>query len=508
VEKAQSWSFQSLDPHENENEQSIESLDQFNTVVSRIQNLKSLTWNAGPIPHSLLETLHNCHPKAVLKIFKFERFDNSLDHLDDSEVALSTYPTLTHLRAAGGNHSAIHSYSFAAFKAIVANSQSLHYAGVVLPDNRSHQADFSQTEEELLERNETNQKKCRSLNSLTLDGSELILSKDSLHQLDRYIEIRRLESLKFSRGLSEVTYFDNAATMLPNLKHVSLNFAAIPGSCCGVDGSQQPVLRAARRYLQECAPLQTLSLWAWNRVTNLRDLLARHGRTLTSLQLHEKEGATWTESDYVESRPDVRLTDVLLLQENCPSLRDLTIDMNHDRGEFDLQAETRISNLLDGLAQFQPQLRKLQIYFNSGGSFALLYPQLGIDVSSDDSNSSGDDRPVDDTDEEVTQQQTVRLGADSTTSLPWKRLRASAVKKQTDTTDPEMVLQHYVQSIWKRLYGGATAGERLLDVKFGEWESKIHHYYIRKDPRRYFELRPHERDDHVGECHIKMKKKG
>lgn len=511
VEKSRSWSFRGPDPHEIDYETFVECCEPFHEVIRRVQNLKSLTWNAGPVPHTLLETLHSYHPKAVLKVFKFDRFDSSLDRLDNAETALTRFPTLTHLRASGRlprDSERAPQYSLAAFKNIVANSRSLRYAGIVIA-NGTNQVKFPQSEGELLGNGSIKRKKCQSLRSLTLDGAELKLSKDSLTELERYIETKHLESLKFSRGLPDVSYFEIAATMLPNLKHVSLNFSGITGTSLGDKKTQQPVLKAARDYLLECPPLQTLSLWAWNRVINLQDLIDRHGKTLMTLQLHEKEGlSTWTESDRVDQRPDVSPADVQLLRRSCLSLRDLTIDMTRHHKGFELQAETDMLQLLDELAYFKPQLRKLQIYLDTNGLAAFLYARPDDDLSTDDEEGNEDEGHVGGSDDEVVEGHTVEAGWD-TTSSPRKRLPTSTAKGQKEPADPEMVLQEYVQSIWKRLFGSATTGERLLDVKFGEWESKyvLQRNAFEGDSRRFFEVRPHERDDHIGECVVKMRKK-
>jgi len=366
-------------------------------------------------------------------------------------------------------------YSFAAFKSIVANSQSISYAGILLP-NYIAQVEFLQSEEDLLKVS-TTRKKCRSLKALTLDAPMLQLSKDLLIELDKYIEISNLESVKLSRGLPEVGYFEHAATMLPNLKDVSWNFSAIPGD----HPTQIPLLKAAKDYILTCAPLRTLSLWGWTRVISLADLINRHGQTLTSLHLHEREEPRHAgtivslDGDDEDGERGLSLLDVQLIKRNCPNLQDLSIDVAR-HGGFDLQEDSNISQLLDELADSGSQLRKLQIYFTTDGLTALFHPQSGSGNSSNDEES------------------------------------------QSYATDLELVLEKYVRSIWSRLYGGTSTGERLLDVKFGEWESKADAFWRQPrfrngsvtsmcDVRRYFEVRPHERDDHVGECEIRMRKK-
>ena len=479
----------------------IETYQDFDDVIRRIKNLKSLTWNAGPIKISLLETLHKYHPNAVLKLFSFDRFDGSLDHLDNAEKALSTYPKLTDFRSSRGDQ-----YGLATFKSIVASSGSLRYAGIVLP-NGIRQLDFPQTEDEILE--STRRRRCSSLRSLTLDGASLKLSKDSLDELDKYIDIMQLESLKFSRGLPDVSYFENAASMLPKLNHISLNFGAISGTSPRRSDTQPPVLKAARDYLLNCPSLQTISLWAWKRVIDLQELVDHHGKTLTSLHLHEKEESIVVrESWELSQRPNWHPADLKLLRQNCPLLRDLTLDMNRRWEDFALQSEMEILQLLDELASFKPQLRKLQIYFGTDGLPIFLYPQPAVDTDYDDEASEEGENHSNDSDDnrsngDIVEEQTVGPGRDNNTLRARERLQPLFVM-----ADAEIVLQDYVRSIWKHVYGGAMTGERLLDVKFGEWESKHYDNLIQQDdPRRYFEARPHERDDMIGECEIKMRKK-
>jgi len=369
-------------------------------------------------------------------------------------------------------------YDFAAFKSIVADNQSIEYAGILLPDGLD-QVDFAQSEKSLSQQS-TTRKRCRSLKALTLDGPRTQLSRGLLIELDKYIEIGNLESVKFSRGLPQVSYFENAVAMLPKLKDVSLNFSAI----LEWHQTQSPLLDAAHNYILMCAPLRTLSLWGWKRVISLQDLINRHGQSLTSLQLHEKEVigcSSLTESDAEEGPVEdgergLNLLDVQLIKRNCPKLQDLSIDMTHDEG-FDLHSDSTTLQLLHELADSGPQLRKLQIYFTTNGLAALLHPQSGV------LHRSGDEK-----------------------------------SQSYDSEDPGSVLREYVRSIWKHIYGNATTGERLLDVKLGEWESKASAWWKHPqfhngspvgmlDIRRYFEVRPHERDDHVGECEIRMRQK-
>lgn len=89
-----------------------------------------------------------------------------------------------------------------------------------------------------------------ALRHLTLDGFGL-----SSHTLDvwgQYVDLTKLESFKCSRGLPDVSYFDEAAGVLTNLKQVSLNFGY----------QREPDMKkAAEHYIATCSPLQSLSLW-------------------------------------------------------------------------------------------------------------------------------------------------------------------------------------------------------------------------------------------------------
>ena len=488
VEKPKEWPSQDSLWFEDDYAPNVARFEPFNAFIARIANLKSLTWNAGPVPVILLKALHKHHRKAVLRVFCFHRLSPYLPKLDEAEIALSSYPTLTHLRASPTTAAR---HNLATWMAIMSNSQSLEYAGLVLKEHFGEQqiVEFQTNHKP----GRFSAKKCQSLKSLTLDGAGLQLSKTFLQWLDLHTEISNLEALKLSRGLPEVSYFKSAAMLLPNLKHVSLNFAAVTGrSIPGHDGRNEAVLDAARAYLLHCSPLQTLSIWQWKSVVSLQDLLEQHGRALTSLQLHQKEidGVRDTTNPMNPRNRGLSLSDVQLIRRSCPNLRDLTIDMTREEKSYNLSAHTTILQQLDELTR-APPLQKVQLYFDTHGLSAFLYGDPDEDSREADNvhDCHNEDRIV---------------GYDEEEDV-------------VVAADPESLLRDYVQSIWKHLYGNATTGERSLDVKLGDWEARTDQYTMRRgsnnrmsfwpDSRRHFVVRPNERDDMVGECVVKVRKK-
>lgn len=544
----------------------LNQLEPFNEVLRSIKNLKSLTWNAGPIPHTLLETLHYNHPRAILKVYNFSRFTPGLIQLDRSEIALSTFPNLTdfHFRPRAAPSSlqfdwyTSDSYLSTVFHSFIAASKSLRYAGIVYPSFIHRLHNLSSNEQDELDSDIKSSSRCHSLRSITLDGPNLKLTKDFLDNLNRHIDISKLESLKFSRGFTGMDYFQNAAAMLPGIKHVSLNLGVLDVHN-GSGDELKVIVQAAKDYLLSCSPLQTLSLWSWELVVTVNDLVARHGQTLENLQLHEKEfPVTWTLNDYSRDyRKALSIADLRSIRNSCPKLMMLTFDINLENGSFDLFSQPDTLEILDEIAKFRPSLPKVQIYFDTS--------YLRKHLAKDDEGSGNEDSedndedveeeggeegsytspiPINDesnseeqqsnsaalhgaanhdtnqetnqntTNETITTTPSTNATAFSNTdqptfagSPPRKRLRLRTINSVLKSKpDPEEVVQAYVESIWKRLHGSSSTGERLLDVKFGEWESKALGDPERF-PRRFYEVCPHERDDRVGECVIKMKKK-
>ncbi|KAK5088870.1 hypothetical protein LTR05_003092 [Lithohypha guttulata] len=503
-----------------------ERFEPFNNFIRSIRSLKSLTWNAGPLPHTLLETLKISHPKARLKIWCYKRFQSGLDYLDPSEVALANFPNLTHIkfdtrhaRSPLRPHSqAPNTYNHAAFRAIVSRSPSLEYAGLVLDDN-AFLPDRS-----VFPESDTSDHKCRSLKSLTLDGSSFQLSKESLKELSTYIDISRLETYKFSRGITRLDYFTCAASMLPNIKHLSLNFATLRNNFHDNDNT---IFVPAKEYLLNCSPLETVSLWSWSGVLTVEELLNRHGATLKTLQLHEKQASLSYDFGRSE-RTTLTAAQIQSLRAACPRLSDLTLDLNQENLGFDLRTQPETLDVLEIVSHFTPPLQKLQIYFDNNGLARYLQGKLTYDPSTglhhheldtpDEDQDEDEDEVEDEDNNEVDGRTTLAssTGPASTHSSlveltaihsPLrKRARrdgntSESVESASGGMNREQVLRNYVESIWKCVFGTATTGQRSLEVKFGEVESRSS--VVVDTAKGHFLAYPHVRDDKLGECTIR-----
>ena len=254
------------------------------SLVTKLGNLKVLNWSYhGPIPLAVVEALQEHHPKAELRVYSFDRFSATDDHQDPAELALAKSPNLTIIKTSiwHGGHGTHPDLREAAFKRIVATAPNLRFASVVT--GHSGCVIHMPTEEELEELEQqskkflTQNKPNNALRALTLDGYPL--NEETLKDWGKLVDLSKLESLKCSRGLPDATYFTYAPQVLTSLKHVSLNLSY----------GSQAVKNLIQTYIQDIAPLESLSLWSWIGIVPLDGILKRHGETLKTLQLHERE---------------------------------------------------------------------------------------------------------------------------------------------------------------------------------------------------------------------------
>lgn len=218
--------------------------------------------------------------------------------------------------------------------------------------------------------------------------------------------------------------------------------------------------------------------------------ILKHGATLKTLQLHERETM---EIDVARGLLDV--DDVRKIRKACPRLQDLTMDIDREAEKWEDEEEN--PKIYHELALFGPQLNKIQLYFNLGIAAQIVNvhtpvgrlasPVAGedlttVEVSSDSefANSDDDDQP------QKKRLKQDRLSARDRALLP--------------LPEPEHA-SAYVKNIWHTIFGGRTTGGRALDVKVGEWERKMGRGYPapwvlwEQSARSYIMLRPHERDD-------------
>ena len=74
------------------------------TLITKLGSLKTLTWSyndwsnsCDPIPAKVLNTLHEHHKKAELRV-TWNRWDTTADHTDPSETALAKSPALSSIQ--------------------------------------------------------------------------------------------------------------------------------------------------------------------------------------------------------------------------------------------------------------------------------------------------------------------------------------------------------------------------------------------------------------------------
>lgn len=446
----------------------LEEVEPFNGMLRRVKNLKLLSWRFGPVPHTLLDTLEKHHPRAKLRVFSHCRFDETLPQLHQSEIALRSFKNLTFFTAVdhtmGGHRQS--GYGSASFLAILRGHKTIRHASFLSRDSRLHHELL--LDEEIIDDADFTSKSC--VKSLTLDGSNVKFSAQLLNEIGMSVDLSKIESIKCSKGSFELDYFTDAPRLLPNIKSISLNFATLRSSRTYYNNdnellrSSSTLADAARDYVLNANSLTALSLWAWADIINVDQLINRHGSTLRTLSLHERQLSS-NENYGKSSRIVLARAQVETLRNNCPQLRDLTLDITLPDANFILSAQPNVLEILDEIAPFGPPLKHLQIYFESNGL------------------------------------QQFCEETDQTRLMPSSGSIGDLHKQQDTDTKADSILRQYVEAIWKRVFGTLTTGERILTIKIGEWESNLWEW-SQDNKRRFYVAVPHERDDMVGECNV------
>jgi hypothetical protein len=440
------------------------------TLLSELRSLRCLTWSYdGPIPVDVLDALHKYHPKAELRFFNFTRSDIGQEELDPAEKALVNSKALVTIRARIRFEGQVAHPDLreALFKKVVATAPNLRTVSVIrdfgAPGLHALSNEQLQEVHELNDKMLQNTKPNPSVRSLTLDGYDL--NDRTLQEWGQLVDLSSLESIKCSRGLPTPSYFVLAPQVLKNLKHVSLNLTT----------GHTDLRDIVQNYISETAPLESLSLWAWMESIPLQIILERHGKTLRTLQLHERELVP----RYGQERRKLLSTeDLKSIKSSCPKLRDLTIDIDRFTSELDPDVElTHYSDKLDVLSSMD--LDSLQIYYDLG------LPRIACT----EHNHHYEEIHPDNRDDDYSPEKDPANGC--------RHLRMST----------NSAIEVFVKALWKRIFGHRLGGSRReLDVKFGEWERKRggpyppHWLMIENWKKTFCEVRPEERDDRVGEC--------
>jgi hypothetical protein len=453
-----------------------------------LANLRSVFWRyAGPIPLVLLDAIHQYQPRAALSIYNWSREADDADQNDPAELALANSPTLKCLQASIW-HGAGDSYPDlreAACKRIIANAPNLQYASVTTGRSGCVIRTLSVAEQaELAEKEEffyIHKQPSRSLKALTLDGYGL--SGQTLAQWRRFLDLSKLESLKCSRGfVPDKSYFTLAPELLTSLKHVSLNFT--------YNKNDADFAAAADNYLATCPPLETISLWSWMNVISLQSIL-KHGYTLKTLQLHERESLALD-----VPRDLLTASDVANIRRACPILQDFTMDVDREAAQWEEEVDNRAT--YSELSRFGSQLNRIQLYFNLGIAAQIADGQR-LRSRGRASSALEDAGSLSDSDSKSGQE-----GLQAKRSKHSNGLSATE-KAMLPLPSPKATSAH-ARSIWATIFGRRRTGDRALDIKIGEWERKMgtgfpaNWVLWEQSNRSYLKLRPHERDDMLDEA--------
>lgn len=461
---------------------------QLEELLRLLTNLRSLSWDVpDAIPASVLSTLETKHPRAQLNIRRL-RLIPSDRRLSAVQDGLASSNRLMSFGAHILGHSWIGDQHHTAFQKIISGAPSLRYASLITQTLLDVEADPSDSW-----RGDT--KPTSSLRHLTLDGWPL--SSDTLEHWSQFVDFNALESLKCSRGPIESSCLARAAQMLTNLKHVNLNLA---------QSTDPPdnIARAAQEYIDACSPLSTLSLWSWKDKVSLTSILSRHGPTLEGLHLHERE-----ECEYDQPRQLLSVDDLKQIRSSCPKLKSFTCDLDRQTQFLNIKD---YQDVLDELEK--AKLDRLQVYLDSGMTYirTALSDYLHDDETQDDDEEWPNDIP------------NICGGKYDSRNLrpickdPRSGLAYLTPRDADYAPEDGMVTIHppssiddicrFVGDVWKHVFASRTNGDRLLEIKFGEWESKRWRGSIhpdgqpQKDIRVYCRARPHDRDDKVGECQV------
>ena len=434
-----------------------------------------------PLP--LLQALETCHPQVKLCIWNYDR-QPQLDHTDVGEQALAASPILHAIKANIWLDRCMTPIDLriAAFKRIVANSPNLEIASIITgltcymraPQEPQHEEQEKRAAAKFLS---SSRGPSTSVRKLVLDGFSL--TRETLMEWDKYVSLRQLEDLKFSRGFPERTYFEAASALLTNLKHLSLNLSS---------ASRHPKISPlAEAYLATtCAPLETLSLWSWKGVVSV-DAMLKHGATLKRLELHEREATSLG-----KRRGLLSIEEVKRIRRYCPQLESFTLDMDREDADWRRDIVYHEEMLLE-IGRIGKKLQKVQIYLDLGVAKKAEHywdpDGCFLEPEGDSSDTQAEGEGVDDKD-------AADVAMDYVYQGPF--YPPSGLQKQ----------DHAVEA-WEIIFGKSPhTGARELEIKWGEWERKAGNRYAwfqwEQENKRRVVVRPDERDDRPREVKVEI----
>ncbi|EXJ75472.1 uncharacterized protein A1O5_02168 [Cladophialophora psammophila CBS 110553] len=488
-------------------EETYANINRLKTVVQNIGNLKTLVWQVGCLPTAeFIQTLQAYQPNVKMELHRAKRLEKENRPLE-SEKALSTATFLSTFSMI--TTSATYIEDTMIFQMMLCSAPNLKFASLISPEIRlggsvgSEIASLQSNFESWLP--QAQRTPSSSLCHLTLDGWEV--SSGCLDYWSQYVNFASLKSLKCSRGLVHASFFERASQVLTNLKSLSINF----GSDSPLFGRLriQRLATAAEHYIATCPPLLTLSVWSWRGKVPLSTILNQHGATLEELQLHERE-----DPDGLSLRDPFSVEELRSVRESCPRLRVLTIDLNRTSRYLGIED---YEGTLDELHRFN--LDKIQIYLDSGMRWLRrrAQNQFASDSNIEQSGHLVDDDqtpPLDDVslpsgchgDIEFEEAKPFRIETGDLDLGP--HIQDGFVFLQPPSTHKDIC--RFLIKAWKIIFASKTTGPRQLDLKVGEWESKIQPLLLAagrhsmREIKVWCRARPHERDDMAGECAVEI----
>jgi hypothetical protein len=450
------------------------------TKATRLTQV-NFDFSSAAFPLALLEALQTYHPQIKLYLWNYRR-EKELDHTDAAEQALAVSPILRGIRAIvlPAGRSGI-DLRITAFQRIVANAPNLEIASITQRESTGP-IYFLSPQEEARERKAAakfflhSRGPNTSIRKFTLDGFSL--NKETLLEWGKHVSLSHLEDLKCSRGFPKSTYFEVAPALLPNLKHLSLNLSSarrypeIP-----------PLLEG---YLAACAPLETISLWSWMGVISI-DTILKHGTTLKTLELHEREALFLGTRRGLLSVEDVRR-----IRTECPQLETLTLDMDREHADWQMDLRHH-KEMFQEFAQLGRRLQRMQIYLDLGTANRIATPPDRTTSSQSQNHQSSANRTKPGEGENIGDD-TEDVCLEHTYNGPFDPVSRVEMKKHGEL-------------IWKIVFGNPMrTGSRVLGIKWGEWERKMSSGFPaewvgwEQKNKTLVIVRPEERDDRYGEA--------
>lgn len=463
-------------------------------LLDATTNLKSLTYKTGKYPPSdLIRALQKKHPRADLKVHIDAAEGSQSYELDRQDACLaqsrvSAFTMEIPKRVMGvDNYQRQFEYMITAARNL--KSASLTSFNIHTARMRKWKAGSDDS---------SGRKRSTSLRQFCLDGWPV--SADTLEYWSQFIDMSHLETLSCTRGPLHTSYFIKAADLLRNLKSVSLNLG--PFTC------SDETADAVEQYIGTCPPLSTLSLWSWIGKVKLETILTHHGPTLKNLQLHVRE-----EEIMPDAQPQPLPVEKLkTIRMSCPKLSTFTFDLKRVSKHLVLDD---YKDIFDEVKLFN--LDYLQVYMDSG----LMYMVNRMRTHNDDEDSDEEIDEEEDYDEDIDGFGDEEASPDGCGGMmDSEGLETMDPSKDFDIYDHISILHPpastenippFIHQVWKHVFGDRTMGDRVLDVKFGEWERKVAVGAFRydgqpqKDLRVWCHAEPHPRDDKKGQSEVVLK---